>query len=140
MEAGEVKYLVVHCSATPPTMYVDAAVIDRWHRQKGWRGIGYHFVIKRNGAVENGRPLEMVGAHVEGYNAESIGICMAGGTDLTGRPEDNFTPPQFKSLATMLDRLLILFPKARIVGHRDLNPKKACPSFDVKAWWTKENA
>jgi N-acetylmuramoyl-L-alanine amidase len=131
-----VKYLVVHCADTPPTMKVDAAVIDRWHKQRGWLGIGYHFVIRRDGAIEECRPIDRMGAHVEGYNHESIGICMAGGRAAKGEaPEQNFTDDQYVSLATVLGRLLREFPRAQIVGHRDLNPNKACPSFDVKTWW-----
>lgn len=135
---AKVRYLVVHCSATPPKVYVDRNVIDRWHRERGFLGIGYHFVIKRDGVVEMGRQITEVGAHVEGHNSESIGVCMAGGTDTALKPEDNFTPEQYASLKTVLTGLLQTFPKAEIIGHRDLNPNKACPSFDAKAWWHKE--
>lgn len=131
-----VRFLVVHCSATPAKVFVDRAVIDRWHRERGWLGIGYHYVIKRDGLVEYGRGITEVGAHVEGRNHESIGICMAGGMDAANKnPEDNFTPEQFIALKGLLKGLLTDFPKAEIVGHRDLNPGKACPSFDAKAWW-----
>lgn len=130
-----VKYLVVHCSATSPKVNVDRAMIDRWHRERGWLCIGYHFVIKRDGTVEIGRQTTEVGAHVEGHNHESIGVCMAGGVDAKNNPEQNFTDEQYVSLATLLGKLLREFPRAEIVGHRDLNPNKACPSFDAKTWW-----
>lgn len=131
-----VKFLVVHCSATPPKVYVDRNVIDRWHREKGWLGIGYHFVIKRDGTVETGRALNEIGAHVEGHNHESIGICMAGGVDASGKPEANFTDEQYVSLARTLTELLKTYTHAAICGHRDFpGVTKACPSFDVGKWW-----
>lgn len=135
LQAQNVAYIVVHCSATPPQVKVDRAVIDRWHRERGWLGIGYHFVIKRDGTVETGRPLTDVGAHVEGFNEKSVGICLAGGTDEALKPQDNFTDEQRISLATTLKAMLREFPRAQIVGHRDLNKNKACPSFDVAKWW-----
>lgn len=135
-----VRFLVVHCADTPASMTkVDAATIDRWHRQKGWLRIGYHFVIKRDGTIQRDpdcRPLTVPGAHVQNHNHESLGICMVGGRAATGEgPENNFTPAQFRSLEAVLRELLVQFPKAEIVGHCDLNQYKACPSFDVKAWW-----
>lgn len=136
LKPEKVRYLVVHCSATPPKVKVDAAVIDRWHRLRGFLGIGYHYVITRSGAVERGRNIDTVGAHVEGHNHESIGICLAGGMDAANKvPEDNFTLEQKATLANTLIALKHLFPNAEVIGHRDLNPHKACPSFDVKAWW-----
>lgn len=134
-----VKYLVVHCADTYARMTkVDAREIDRWHRQRGFLRIGYHFVIKRDGTLQEApdcRPLTMIGAHVEGYNDKSIGICLVGGRGDNDQPEDNFTLDQKAELALLLEWLLKKYPKAEIVGHRDLNPHKACPSFDVKLWW-----
>lgn len=128
------KYLVVHCAATKPTMDIGLREIRQWHRERGWLDIGYHFVIRRDGTVETGRPKGVIGAHVEGHNYESLGICMAGGIDQSGKPENNFTPAQFESLRALLDTLKADYPSARIVGHRDLDSKKACPSFDVASW------
>lgn len=128
------KYLVVHCAATKPTMDIGLREIRQWHRERGWLDIGYHFVIRRDGTVEAGRPHDVIGAHVEGHNYESLGICMAGGIDAKGKPENNFTPAQFESLRALLDKLKVDYPSAKIVGHRDLDPKKACPSFDVASW------
>lgn len=127
-------YLVVHCAATKPTMDIGLREIRQWHRERGWLDIGYHFVIRRDGTVETGRPQDVIGAHVEGHNYESLGICMAGGINQSGKPENNFTPAQFESLRTLLDTLKADYPSARIVGHRDLDSKKACPSFDVASW------
>lgn len=128
-------FIVVHCAATKPNQDIGAADIDRWHRAQGWACIGYHYVIRRDGTLEDGREESRIGAHVQGYNTNSIGICMAGGIDLKGNPENNFTPEQFDTLATLLSWLKDTYPKAVIQGHRDF-PKvaKACPSFDVRDW------
>lgn len=136
MTPSDIKYLVVHCSATKPSVKVDAKVIDRWHRQKGWAGIGYHFVIKRDGTVETGRPLHQPGAHALNVNHCSWGICLAGGlNEETGKPEDNFTLDQYAALGGVLTQLKLEAPQAEILGHRDL-PKvaKDCPCFDVRKW------
>lgn len=128
-------YLVVHCSASVPDIKTDAKTIDRWHRQRQFLMIGYHFVIKTNGEVEPGRDKDAIGAHVEGWNARSIGICMVGGVDAANKPANNFTKAQFDALARLLTKLRMEYPKAVIQGHRDF-PKvaKACPSWDVKPW------
>lgn len=144
----DVRLLVVHCSATRPTQDIGAKEIDAWHRQAGWLKIGYHFVIRRDGTVEKGRELNEVGSHVRGHNSNSIGICLVGGVDAQLKPEDNYTPAQKEQLLDLLRQLTLMFPHAEIVGHRDLSPDrnkdgrvtpeewlKACPSFDVRAWW-----
>lgn len=130
-------YLVVHCAATRPSQDIGAADIDRWHRALGWQCIGYHFVIRRDGTVEEGRAVDVIGAHVEGHNSNSVGICMAGGVSEkdVNVPENNFTEAQFESLKSLLLELRDKYPKARIQGHRDFpHVAKACPSFDVASW------
>ncbi len=147
MTPSSVRYLVVHCSATRANANVSAADIRLWHKRKGWRDIGYHFVIKRDGTVEKGRPTNEPGAHVSGFNGQSLGICMVGGVGLDGKGENNFTPAQFTALDTLLTGLRPMFPNASVLGHRDLSPDrnrdgrvtpnewmKECPSFDVRAW------
>jgi N-acetylmuramoyl-L-alanine amidase len=130
-------YIAVHCSATGPKQNIGAADIDKWHRAKGWKCIGYHYVIKRDGTVEEGRDDSTIGAHVENWNSVSVGICMVGGVDANDikKAVNNFTPEQFDSLKTLLQKLKVKYPKAKIQGHRDF-PKvaKACPSFDVAEW------
>lgn len=134
---GDVKFLVVHCSATPPKVDVGVKEIDRWHRDRGFLKIGYHFVIRRDGTVEPGRELDERGAHVEDHNHESIGICMVGGVDAKMRPANNFTVQQFAALTVLLRKLKdTAYPDAVVQGHRDFpGVAKACPSFDVKGWW-----
>ncbi|CAB4139279.1 lysozyme [uncultured Caudovirales phage] len=154
--------IVIHCAATSPSMDIGAAEIDRWHRARGWFGCGYHFVIRRNGVLESAstsrcRPLFQAGAHVgdcgPGWNARSIGICLAGGVSEadppgfsanTSKPEDNFTEAQRSTLIRLLRTLRDQFPFSRILGHRDLiketkAPPKACPSFDVAAFLKQAN-
>lgn len=149
MSRPRTDFIVIHCSATKPSQDVDAREIDRWHRRQGWLKIGYHWVIKRDGTLETGRLLSEAGAHVKGYNDRSIGICMVGGVaEASGKPESNFTPAQWETLEGTVVSMLGLYPRATVVGHRDLSPDlngngkvepneytKACPSFDVKQWW-----
>ena len=133
-----VKYIVIHCSATPPSMDIGADTIDKWHKQRGWNGIGYHDVIRRNGHLEYGRNVDTMGAHVKGYNHTSVGICLIGGINKDGTPENNFTDEQFKTLARSIGFFKSLYKNAKVVGHRELDKGKACPSFDVQAWLKEE--
>lgn len=130
-------FIVVHCAATRPSQNVTAAIIDQWHRAQGWACIGYAYVIRRDGVVEEGRDEDVIGAHVAGYNANSVGICLAGGVSEkdVSKPENNFTAAQFASLRSLLLKLREKYPQAKIQGHCDFpNVRKACPSFDVAAW------
>ena len=133
-------FIVVHCSATQAKADIGAADIDRWHRGQGWQTLGYHYVIRRNGVVEEGREEDKIGSHVQNHNATSIGICMVGGVAADGlTAEDNFTTEQFASLKALVARLKTKYPDAVVQGHRDFpDVAKACPSFSVKDW-LKEN-
>lgn len=135
----QTKYIVIHCAATPPNMDVGALEIRSWHIRQGWADIGYHFVIRRDGAIESGRPLKEVGAHVKGYNSVSVGICLVGGADKAGpagKAQNNFTPQQWASLRYAVQKLLDQYPGCEVLGHRDFpGVTKACPSFDARAWW-----
>lgn len=135
MNKERIKYIVVHCAATKPNQNIGVKEIDRWHKQRGWAGCGYHFVIRRDGTRETGRKLSKIGAHVRGHNRESIGICLAGGLNKQGKAEENFTKAQYKRLRKLLDELEKQFVNANIIGHRDLDPMKACPCFDVASWY-----
>lgn len=134
----DIQYLVVHCSATTQNRNIGVKEIDRWHRAKGWLGVGYHYVIRRDGTVELGRPAIRPGAHCLGYNDVSLGICLVGGVSTRKRPLNNFTPEQMAALRSLLADLAREHPGVEVVGHRDLNPLKACPSFDVRAWWSEQ--
>ena len=140
--------IIIHCSATPCGKDFTAADIDRWHRQRSFNGIGYHFVIRLDGSIENGRPIDKPGAHCIGWNNRSIGICYIGGLDSCGHPADTRTPAQKKAMKQLIERLLKEFFSIRtILGHRDTSPDlngnglieanefiKACPCFDVRTW------
>lgn len=132
--ARQISTLIVHCSATPVAQDIGAAEIDAIHRQKGWARIGYHYVIRRNGAVEKGRPDSMIGAHAVGFNNNSIGICLIGGVDKQGRGQANYTAAQMATLGRLLASLLNRYPGAAIMGHRDTGAKKDCPSFNITRW------
>lgn len=131
----QIKYLVVHCSATPENKSFTATDIDRWHKQRGFKKIGYHYVVLLDGTIQTGREESEIGAHVSGYNSYSIGICYIGGMDAANKkPKDTRTEAQKDSLVKLLKELKKKYPTAKILGHRDF-PKvaKACPSFDAKS-------
>lgn len=127
-----INLIVIHCADTYARMDIGRKEIDAWHKERGWAGIGYHYVIRRDGTIEPGRPEEQPGAHVTGHNSHSIGICYAGGKGADGKPEDNRTYEQRSALLLLVKELKRKYPEARVAGHRDLNPGKACPCFDVK--------
>lgn len=132
----KIAHIVIHCSATPPGQDIGASEIRSWHLARGWSDIGYHWVVRRNGWLDKGRGEAVPGAHVEGWNRNSIGICLVGGVDEQGEPDPNFTEAQYRALAGLLREIRARHPRAEIAGHRDFpGVKKACPSFDVRAWW-----
>lgn len=135
-DPSKITHLIVHCSYTPKNMDIGAADIDRWHKEKGWLMIGYSAVIKRDGTVEAGRPLDKTGAHVKGMNSVSRGVCLVGGmTDDKKGPEINYTNPQMVSLRKLLKDWLKIFPDAKIAGHTDFDKGKTCPNFNAGLWW-----
>lgn len=133
----KIDKIIVHCSATKPTQNIGAAEIDAWHKKQGWDEIGYHFVIRRSGEIENGRAVEKIGAHCKGHNADSIGICLVGGIDTAGKPENNFTDAQFASLRKLVLELKAKFNILYIFGHNEF-ANKACPCFNVKKFFGKK--
>ena len=128
------SFITVHCSATPPKQDVDVAEIRRWHKKKGWRDVGYHFVIRRNGDVQLGRPLSQTGAHVKGHNRGNIGVCMVGGCNTELQPEDNFTLAQRKALFGLMAALQeqFLISDENVKGHKDWGGNKACPVVKLR--------
>lgn len=127
-----INRIIVHCTATPEGRVETVESIRRMHKAKGWADIGYHYLIGLNGERWNGRNVNLVGAHCEGYNANSIGVCYVGGCDKNMKAKDTRTDKQKAALIALLKDLRKLYPKAKIVSHRDLDRKgKACPSFDA---------
>lgn len=142
---NRIDFLAVHCAATPAGLDIGAAEIERWHRQRGFRTIGYHYIIRRDGSIEKGRPDNVPGAHERKINKRSIATCLVGGSPPIGSSdhrkglgENNFTDEQWEALAAHMLRLHSEHPDAEVLGHRDVKGvRKACPSFDVKPWWEK---
>lgn len=127
-----ISLIIIHCSAVGPEQKSSVKDIDRWHRQRGWKnGCGYHYVVRRDGTIETGRPLEMVGAHCQNHNQHSIGVCYEGGLNAEGKPADTRTEAQKTAMRQLLERLHKQFPRTLIVGHNVFNPLKACPCFDA---------
>lgn len=128
----EIKEIIVHCTATPEGRNVTVNEIDQWHKQKGYKGIGYHYVIYLDGTIHQGRKEEEVGAHCIGHNTDSIGVCYVGGMDKDMKnAKDTRTDEQKSALISVLCMLKKSYPKAQIFGHRDFS-QKDCPSFDAK--------
>ena len=128
----KIKYIVIHCSATPEGKDIDAQTIKDWHLKRKWRDIGYHYVIKLNGVIEDGRPELQIGAGVQGYNKHAIHICYVGGCDENMKPKDTRTLQQDLTMVNLVQTLKEKYPNAKVLGHRDFpNVAKACPSFDA---------
>lgn len=130
MKHRKIDKIIIHCSATREGEDISPSTIKQWHLVRGFKTIGYHFVITIDGRVHVGRPLSEVGAHCKGQNKHSIGICYVGGLDQNCKPKDTRTPEQKKSLLELLNRLKKDYPSATIHGHNEF-ANKDCPCFDV---------
>ena len=127
-----ITLIILHCSATREGQSFGFEDCRRDHiRHRGFRDIGYHYYITRDGTVHRGRPLELVGAHCRNHNRHSIGICYEGGLDAEGRAKDTRTEAQKISLSALVGELKERFPQALVVGHRELDPGKECPCFEM---------
>jgi len=126
-----INEIIVHCTATPEGRDYTVADIRAMHKAQGWVDIGYHYLIYRDGSIHEGRNVDLVGAHCQGHNAQSIGVCYVGGVARDGKtPKDTRTKAQKDALIHLLMQLVCLYPDATIRGHRDF-AAKACPSFDA---------
>lgn len=127
-----ITLIIIHCSATREGQSFGFEQCREDHiRHRRFKDIGYHYYITRDGTVHDGRPLEQVGAHCRNHNRHSIGICYEGGLDAQGRVADTRTPAQKDSLQRLVAELEERFPRALVVGHRDLDPRKGCPGYEV---------
>jgi len=157
----EINRIVVHCSFTKPrkgragSPLIGAKEIRKWHTDpvdmqivngkkvnvggRGWRDIGYHYVIKRDGTTEKGRPDNVQGAHVGGHNEDSLGICLVGGMEKkTGLPINDYTSEEWAALELLVRGLVSKHgPDVEVCGHNNLTNSKTCPNFDVKQWWNE---
>ena len=127
-----INKIILQCSATLEGKDFTVADIDKWHKARGWQGIGYHYVVYRDGSVHIGRSEDKVGAHTSGYNANSIGVCYIGGVASDGKtPKDTRTNEQKVALRDLVAKLEAKYPNATIHGHYEF-AAKACPSFKIK--------
>ena len=126
-----IKEIIVHCSATPEGKDFTVLDIKKWHLERGFSDIGYHYVIYRDGSINKGRDESKIGAHCTGHNSYSIGVCYVGGVAKDGKTaKDTRTDAQKKSLLSLLRNLKMKYPQASIHSHKDY-ANKACPSFDA---------
>ena len=131
-----INRIIIHMSYTTPAMDIGATEIRQWHvGGNKWSDIAYHKVIRRDGTVEDGRPIERPGAHTRGENADSIGLCLVGGKHKSRETHDcNFTSAQWRALDRLCRDLMLEFPDIEdISGHRDW-AARGCPGFDVREW------
>lgn len=130
----KITELILHCAATPEGKDYRAADIDKWHKMRGWTGIGYNFVIDLDGKIEAGRDLELVPAHCLGHNKNSIGICYVGGCDKNMKAKDTRTDAQKKSMAKLVKDLMKKYniPIDHVYAHYQFCPNKACPSVKIE--------
>lgn len=127
----KIDKIIVHCTATPAGREVTVADVRRWHKARGFRTIGYHYLVYLDGTVHAGRRESEPGAHCLGQNARSIGVCYVGGLDAaTGEPRDTRTPAQRRALRALVGSLRRRYPNATVHGHREF-AAKACPCFDI---------
>ena len=125
-----IKRIILHCSATEAGKDFDVDDVRKWHKQRGWSDVGYHFVITLDGKVQMGRSWEMIGSHTQGHNSDSLGVCYIGGVK-NGKAEDTVTPEQDKSIRNLIAALRTIFGPLSLHGHNEF-ANKACPSFKVK--------
>lgn len=130
----KIKYIIIHCTATAEFKDFKAKDVDKWHKQRGWDCIGYHYLIDLDGTIEKGRPETKIGAHCKGFNDCSIGICYVGGLASDNKtPKDTRTNAQKASLLKLIKQLKAKYTNAKVVGHKDMpNVHKACPCFEAK--------
>lgn len=128
----QINLIIIHCSAVKPNQTSSAKQIDQWHKAQGWRMIGYHYVVRRDGTIEVGRPEHQIGAHCSGRNASSIGVCYEGGLNAEGQPSDTRTDAQKEAIRNLLCDLKTRYPFAQIAGHNNFSKIKPCPCFDAR--------
>ncbi len=130
-----INEIIIHCTATAEGKDYTVDQIRQWHvKGNGWKDIGYHYVIYRDGSINPGRPIDQIGAHTTNHNTGTIGVCYVGGCAADGKtPKDTRTPQQKAALVELVRSLKTVFGINKVSGHREY-AAKACPSFDVQAW------
>jgi len=134
-----IDLIIIHCSATREDRRFSLMALMRCHQDR-FGFTGYHYYVERDGTVTQTRHEQLPGAHAQGYNSHSIGVCYEGGLDKDGNPKDTRTPAQKRALRQLLQRLKEAHPTTTILGHRDLpNVSKACPCFDASVEYANLN-
>ena len=137
MKKEDIKYIIVHCTATPEGRAMSAEEINKWHQtERGYKMIGYHYVIGLKGEIEQGRPEWMQGSHCRAgnMNKKSLGVCYVGGLTADGKvTKDTRTEEQKRAMRVLIDGLKRRYPGVKVLGHCDVNKGKACPCFNVQA-------
>ena len=132
MQKLQIPGIILHCSATRAGEWFDIEDVDRWHKQRGWKGCGYHYVIGLNGDIWPGRAVGEKGAHTKGFN-DWVGVCYIGGLDEDGEPCDTRTSGQIRAIAELVHSFHMVFGQITVMGHRDFpGVKKECPCFDAR--------
>lgn len=134
-----INKLIIHCADTYAEMDIGVEEIRRWHvEERGWDDIGYHYVIRRDGTIESGRPEKVAGAHARGHNHDSLGICIVGGKGADNNPEFNFTQTQIRSMNALVKVLGDKHENIQVLGHNQVS-EKACPCFNVKTYFGEQD-
>lgn len=143
-----INKIIMHCSATDPNWMAgrpledQVAEIRRWHvKERGWRDIGYHWIVGRDGRVLPGRREAVPGAHCRGHNQNSIGVCLIGGegSHETDAPEQHFTSIQLEAARNLVEKIEDRYPAAVVCGHNEF-AAKACPGFNAREWLGEDRA
>lgn len=127
----DIKEIIIHCSATPEGKDFHVEDIDKWHKERGWDGCGYHYVVAIDGTVEVGRHEKEIGAHAQGHNQRSLGICYIGGVDADGVAKDTRTIAQKEAMRTIISALKVKYPNVDVYGHNEI-AHKDCPCFPAR--------
>ena len=126
-----INEIIIHCTDTEEGRDYTVDDVRRWHKERGWSDVGYHYLIYRNGSVVAGRDVDLIGAHCSGHNSYSIGVCYVGGRGKDGKCRDTRTLQQRAAMSNLLIELRLRYPQAVIVGHSFWDHKKQCPCFDA---------
>jgi len=134
----ETNFIIIHSSLTKGAEDEGVDFMRSLHMRQGCVDVGYHFVIRRNGVVETGRPLHSIGNHCPHADEQSVGVCLIGGGDKKRQPKaPDYTIAQMASLAYTCLCLVRIYPEAEVVGHNRFSPENQCPVFSVPDWWAE---
>lgn len=125
-----IESIIVHCADTRTDQNFSVKDVREWHKTRGFNDVGYHYYIRLSGSIEKGRPIEKIGAHCEGHNSRSIGICFEGGKNPNGSKWDKPKTEQINSFKSLYESLINRFGELSLHGHYMFSSHKTCPNFD----------